>query len=132
MEFEFNRFKKVLDSVDQSGYHDITQYTSSAMLSNISYVESGFRLAFVGPFATLGLNHTFLIDSRGNTSSRNNMGNLTDFLCVYYHRRRFYWRSHHKVLGPKIFRQTNDAASTCNQHFCYPYHSVGRWTFRIL
>ena len=28
MEFEFNEFKKVLDSVDQSEYRTIAQYTS--------------------------------------------------------------------------------------------------------
>ena len=28
VEFELNRFKKVLDSVGQSDYHNITQYTS--------------------------------------------------------------------------------------------------------
>ena len=33
MEFEFNRFKKVLDSVGQSDYHDITQYTSKIFLT---------------------------------------------------------------------------------------------------
>ena len=35
MEFEFNRFKKVLNSVGQSGYHNITQNTSKIKIKNL-------------------------------------------------------------------------------------------------
>ena len=40
MEFEFNRFKKVPDSVGQSDYHNITQNTSKIKIKKFKTLQS--------------------------------------------------------------------------------------------
>ena len=40
VEFEFNRFKKVLDSVGQSNYHKIIQYTSKIKIKKFKTLQS--------------------------------------------------------------------------------------------
>ena len=40
MEFEFNRFKKVIDSVGQSDYHSIKQYASKIKIKKFKTLQS--------------------------------------------------------------------------------------------